>query len=253
MPNPNIETADGAELKAALALLDRFAGMTSFLRQWAGDAREAADGLRSIYCTGCGRMSEDCSADPCADVIEDRGEGNPYAERRAAREGGDAAALETAERRIFEMKNGADETEADESTLAAGRLSGRALVEAAEHGRALAGIEPGGPFVVEAGAMMIARPAYRSAEFNTRAEAEAHAEGPRCGRFYWTEVKALGTIQGVPADFPVKVIASEEAQQRAVDGECIATCEECGRAWDDDEPTSYTPAPSGRCPFEAFH
>lgn len=29
-------------------------------------------------------------------------------------------------------------------------------------------------------------------------------------------------------------------------------CGTCGRAWDDSKPTSMTPAPSGRCPFEAF-
>jgi hypothetical protein len=30
----------------------------------------------------------------------------------------------------------------------------------------------------------------------------------------------------------------------------IATCGDCGRAWDDSIPTSLTPAPAGRCPFE---
>lgn len=33
----------------------------------------------------------------------------------------------------------------------------------------------------------------------------------------------------------------------------IATCGACGRSWDDSLPTSWTPAPSGRCPFEYFH
>jgi hypothetical protein len=32
-----------------------------------------------------------------------------------------------------------------------------------------------------------------------------------------------------------------------------ATCGTCGRSWDDGKTTAYTPAPSGRCPFEAFH
>mgnify|MGYP007044121884 CR=1 FL=1 len=32
----------------------------------------------------------------------------------------------------------------------------------------------------------------------------------------------------------------------------IATCGECGRSWDDSIPTSMTPAPSGRCPFEGM-
>lgn len=31
------------------------------------------------------------------------------------------------------------------------------------------------------------------------------------------------------------------------------TCGECGRSWDDAVVTSMTPAPSARCPFEAFH
>lgn len=32
-----------------------------------------------------------------------------------------------------------------------------------------------------------------------------------------------------------------------------ATCGACGLSWDDGKSTSMTPAPSGRCPFEAFH
>lgn len=30
-------------------------------------------------------------------------------------------------------------------------------------------------------------------------------------------------------------------------------CGQCGRSWDDDKPTRWTPAPSGRCPFEYMH
>ena len=30
----------------------------------------------------------------------------------------------------------------------------------------------------------------------------------------------------------------------------IVTCGACGRSWDDSIPTSMTPAPSARCPFE---
>jgi hypothetical protein len=33
----------------------------------------------------------------------------------------------------------------------------------------------------------------------------------------------------------------------------LATCGHCGLTWDDSISTSYTPAPSGRCPFEYFH
>ena len=32
-----------------------------------------------------------------------------------------------------------------------------------------------------------------------------------------------------------------------------ATCGTCGLTWDDGVVTSMTPAPSARCPFEAFH
>lgn len=31
------------------------------------------------------------------------------------------------------------------------------------------------------------------------------------------------------------------------------TCGTCGLSWDDDKPTSWTPAPSARCPFEYYH
>jgi hypothetical protein len=30
-------------------------------------------------------------------------------------------------------------------------------------------------------------------------------------------------------------------------------CNTCGRAWNDDKPTAWTPTPSGRCPFEYWH
>lgn len=33
----------------------------------------------------------------------------------------------------------------------------------------------------------------------------------------------------------------------------IATCGTCGLSWNDAAVTSMTPAPAGRCPFEAFH
>lgn len=51
----------------------------------------------------------------------------------------------------------------------------------------------------------------------------------------------------VPDDFPVTVLGPDDPAQDRV------TCGECGRAWDDAVPTSYTPTPAGRCPFEAFH
>lgn len=54
----------------------------------------------------------------------------------------------------------------------------------------------------------------------------------------------------IPKDFPVRPLLT--ARQRA-EAKDIATCETCGRSWDDDIPTEYTPTPSARCPFEAFH
>jgi len=33
----------------------------------------------------------------------------------------------------------------------------------------------------------------------------------------------------------------------------MATCGSCGRSWNDALMTSWTPAPSGRCPFEYWH
>ncbi len=33
----------------------------------------------------------------------------------------------------------------------------------------------------------------------------------------------------------------------------LATCGTCGRIWDDNIVTGWTPAPAGRCPFEPSH
>jgi hypothetical protein len=52
----------------------------------------------------------------------------------------------------------------------------------------------------------------------------------------------------IPADFPVQPIVPELAS--AIDP---ATCGTCGLTWDDGVSTSWTPAPSGRCPFEYHH
>lgn len=54
-------------------------------------------------------------------------------------------------------------------------------------------------------------------------------------------------VEEIPENFPVKPIsATDEAIDRA-------TCGHCGLSWDDAVVTSMTPAPSARCPFEAFH
>ena len=49
----------------------------------------------------------------------------------------------------------------------------------------------------------------------------------------------------IPKDFPV-----QPTEDR---GPNIATCGQCGLSWDDEKSTEWTPAPSGRCPFEYFH
>ena len=54
----------------------------------------------------------------------------------------------------------------------------------------------------------------------------------------------------VPAEFPVKPITRDSDKANAADP---CTCGTCGRSWDDAVITGWTPAPSGRCPFEYFH
>ena len=56
-------------------------------------------------------------------------------------------------------------------------------------------------------------------------------------------------LPAVPADFPVRPLSPSEANSA---GDPV-TCGDCGRTWDDAIATSYTPAPSARCPFEYFH
>lgn len=51
----------------------------------------------------------------------------------------------------------------------------------------------------------------------------------------------------IPDDFEVTPLDDDD------DAEDKVTCGACGRSWDDSIPTSYTPAPSGRCPFEDWH
>lgn len=54
----------------------------------------------------------------------------------------------------------------------------------------------------------------------------------------------------VPADFPVRPLVTPEEIAAAKD---VVTCGTCNLSWDDAVPTSWTPAPSARCPFEYFH
>lgn len=51
----------------------------------------------------------------------------------------------------------------------------------------------------------------------------------------------------VPKKWPVQPLKpGQPARDRC-------TCGSCGLSWDDSISTSLTPAPSARCPFEAFH
>jgi hypothetical protein len=58
----------------------------------------------------------------------------------------------------------------------------------------------------------------------------------------------------VPKDHPVKPLRrGSKARRAAIDAGTLATCGTCMRSWDDSIPTSMTPVPSGRCPFEYYH
>lgn len=51
----------------------------------------------------------------------------------------------------------------------------------------------------------------------------------------------------IPRNHPVQPLRwNQKAEDKA-------TCGHCGLSWDDGKVTSMTPAPSARCPFEAFH
>ena len=54
-------------------------------------------------------------------------------------------------------------------------------------------------------------------------------------------------MTSVPKNFPVKVLGPNDKPKGRV------TCGTCGRSWDDDIVTEWTPAPGARCPFEYFH
>jgi hypothetical protein len=54
--------------------------------------------------------------------------------------------------------------------------------------------------------------------------------------------------EDIPEDHPVQPIDPDDKS-----AEDPATCGTCGLTWDDGKSTGWTPAPSGRCPFEYFH
>lgn len=62
-----------------------------------------------------------------------------------------------------------------------------------------------------------------------------------------TEVPANHKHDAIPADNEVRPLPDGEEPKGK------ATCGYCGLSWDDSIPTSMTPAPSARCPFEYFH
>lgn len=57
----------------------------------------------------------------------------------------------------------------------------------------------------------------------------------------------------IPKDWPVQPVNRNEIGHNAKLDVDIATDGYCGLSWDDGIITSMTPAPSARCPFEAFH
>lgn len=72
--------------------------------------------------------------------------------------------------------------------------------------------------------------------FKTREEARQH-----------TALVDIRMSIKIPADFPVQPLKpGQEAKDKV-------TCGTCGLSWDDAIGTEWTPAPSGRCPFEYFH
>lgn len=56
-------------------------------------------------------------------------------------------------------------------------------------------------------------------------------------------------MKKIPADFPVRPLSRAQAAKNPN----ACTCGTCGRSWDDSIATSWTPTPSGRCPFEYYH
>lgn len=70
---------------------------------------------------------------------------------------------------------------------------------------------------------------------------------PECGEVMNEDTTPIDVI---PADWPVRVLITEQEKAAAAD---LNTCGACGRSWDDAISTGMTPVPSGRCPFEYWH
>lgn len=77
---------------------------------------------------------------------------------------------------------------------------------------------------------------------------DCDTDGPvwcdHCNKLIVEGVETL-TLSDIPESFPVRPTHRRGAN--------IATCGSCGLSWDDSLSTGWTPAPSGRCPFEYFH
>lgn len=65
--------------------------------------------------------------------------------------------------------------------------------------------------------------------------------------FLKEKIKMRKMMTTIPEDFPVQPLEPGEPAEDPV------TCGTCGNTWDDAISTQYTPTPSARCPFEAFH
>lgn len=61
-------------------------------------------------------------------------------------------------------------------------------------------------------------------------------------------------VEDIPEGYVVRPYASPgDAVANGIPSGYVATCGACELSWDDETPTSMTPTPSARCPFEAFH
>lgn len=61
-------------------------------------------------------------------------------------------------------------------------------------------------------------------------------------------------VKDIPKNFPVKPFFAKTKTGRTKEkAKHICTCGTCGLSWDDAILTAWTPAHSGRCPFEYFH
>lgn len=57
----------------------------------------------------------------------------------------------------------------------------------------------------------------------------------------------------VHEDYPRGVLEVFDTRRYSAAAADIVTCGACGRSWNDHHSSGWTPAPSGRCPFEYDH